>query len=338
MYPNGPIKVFLTLAKFLRKLEHEVVFWYFDERDGADVSDGKKISFFQFPGSENFDVVQSVGLRPDLFVRFWRRKIAQPAITTMENYVEQDLSFEYSPMISKLFSPVWKGATKKHDGFVVLQSHMKAYYENNWGVENPEIIANCSESILGRINEEVQKTIVEFKNNSNILLGSIGSVTERKGIKQIVRLLKIRRELKWVHFGDGKDLESTKEFAKESGVDDRILFLGKVPDASSYLPLVDLFLMPSYSEGMPLAMLEAVMQKKPCVSTNIDIFKAIFSSYETGQFEPDNIEEFSNVIDEVLKNKGNFIENSYRKYSEEYSPAVVAKKYVDFYSKLILAK
>jgi glycosyltransferase involved in cell wall biosynthesis len=334
LYPTGPVKVFLTLATRLREKGQEVFFWYFDELENVNDERGEKIQFNKFKDASGFDIVQSVGLRPDLYVRRFHKKFKCPTVTTMENYVEEDLKFEYNTIISKFFSPVWKFGTKKHDGFVTLQNHMKDYYNRKWGVKSSDVIANCSEVKVEPAIKNIENRILEHK-RTNILLGSIGYVTERKGLRQVVKLLNLREDFYWVHFGGGKSLESTKKMANDLGVEERVLFLGKVPNASSYLKLLDVFVMPSYSEGMPLSMLEAVMQKIPCVSTNIDLFKSIFSNEESGQFEPDNIEMFSEDIDRVLESKKSFIEKSFLKYNNEYSPDVVSNKYIELYKRLI---
>jgi glycosyltransferase involved in cell wall biosynthesis len=48
-----------------------------------------------------------------------------------------------------------------------------------------------------------------------------------------------------------------------------VVFLGFRSDVSALLPLVDVFVLPSYREGMPLAILEAMAAGKPVVTTNV---------------------------------------------------------------------
>lgn len=329
--------VFLTLAKNLRKKGVDVFFWYFDHFDDVEEVLAEQVSFVKYTDTSDFDLVQTVGLRPDLYVRRFHKKIKCPTVTTMENYVEDDLKFQYGTLVSKIFSPVWRFGTRRHDAFVTLQNDMKEYYSKNWGVKESEVIANCSEVKIGKSEKAIEDKVLEHK-GSHILLGSVGYATERKGIRQVVQLLKERPDLYWVHFGDGKSLNSTKEMATELGVIDRALFLGMVPNASAYLKLFDVFVMPSYSEGMPLAMLEAVMQKVPCVSTDIDIFKAIFTTEESGQFKPGDISGFSKEVDRVLKSKESIVKKSYEKYESTYSSDVVSNKYIELYKRLIEEK
>lgn len=62
--------------------------------------------------------------------------------------------------------------------------------------------------------------------------------------------------------GDGKERQPLQELAQTLGVADRVLFVGRKPAGFRFLQLADIFVMPSYSEGFPLAMLEAASMQK----------------------------------------------------------------------------
>ncbi len=334
LLPTGPVRVFLTLAKYLRKIDVDVYFWYFDDLPGAVNEQSKKVSFYRKADFTPFNVIQSVGLRPDLFVRRNSRRQIIPTVTTMENYVEEDFHYEYGAFKGKLLSPIWRYAIQRHSKVVVLQKHMQDYYAKNWGLKETAIIGNCSESNIAMQDLDVVDRFKSFQGNS-VLVGSVGSINNRKGLKQIARLIALRPELKWLHLGDGKDRDELEKLIAELGVADRVLLAGNIPNASAYISMFKIFLMPSHSEGMPLALLEAVMQKTPCITTNLPVFKAIFSDRETGQFEPNNINDFESVFEKVLENSDAFVKKSHARYKLEYSPEVVSQKYKALYTSLL---
>ena len=334
LVPKGPVRVFITLAKYLRLSGVNVDIWYFDDLQGALKESATKVNFWKKADFSSFNVIQSVGLRPDLFVRRNKSRNHQPCVTTMENYVEEDFYYEYGAYKAKIFAPIWKYAVQKHDKVVVLQEHMKEYYQNNWGLKNLEIIGNCTEAIPALMEPNVQSRILEFKGNRT-LAASIGLVTNRKGLQQVAHLLVLMPSLVWVHLGDGKDMPQLKSIVNELGIKDRVLFLGNTPNASAYLKHANLFLMPSYSEGMPLAMLEAVMQELPCVSTNLPVFQAIFNNDQVGQFTPGDIEEFKSIVEHVLSAPKSYTSKALERYNQEYAPESVAAKYIELYTSLI---
>lgn len=50
---------------------------------------------------------------------------------------------------------------------------------------------------------------------------------------------------------------------------DRVVFAGMVPDTAPMLAAMDIFCLPSYREGMPVSLLEAMAMQLPCIATNI---------------------------------------------------------------------
>lgn len=58
-------------------------------------------------------------------------------------------------------------------------------------------------------------------------------------------------------------------FAQQSKLSHRVRFLGQVSKIESLLQVADLFVFPSYSEGMPNALLEAMATGLPCVASDI---------------------------------------------------------------------
>lgn len=77
-------------------------------------------------------------------------------------------------------------------------------------------------------------------------------------------------EYKIVFYGDGKDRDSLELMAKDLGIDQRLLFLGKVSNVAERLVKEGLFVMTSDSEGMPNALMEAMALGMPVISTDCE--------------------------------------------------------------------
>ncbi len=72
--------------------------------------------------------------------------------------------------------------------------------------------------------------------------------------------------------GDGRYAAAMKALAKQLGIEDRTQFLGQLPFGKAvfdFLDSVDLFVMPSYAEGLPRALLEAMARGCPCVGSDV---------------------------------------------------------------------
>ena len=71
-------------------------------------------------------------------------------------------------------------------------------------------------------------------------------------------------------YGDGKDLAFLQGLAKELGISDKVMFLGKVNDVNDHLKNEEIFILSSDSEGMPNALMEAMALGMPVISTDCE--------------------------------------------------------------------
>jgi glycosyltransferase involved in cell wall biosynthesis len=67
--------------------------------------------------------------------------------------------------------------------------------------------------------------------------------------------------------GDGPLRSRLETFTRELSLADRVTFLGALPDTAQFLNQLDIFVLSSLSEGLPLAVLEAMAAGLPIVST-----------------------------------------------------------------------
>ncbi|MCX7624698.1 MAG: glycosyltransferase family 4 protein [Candidatus Sumerlaeaceae bacterium] len=112
-----------------------------------------------------------------------------------------------------------------------------------------------------------------------IVVGFVGRLVREKGILELVRAMaKLSKEdarVRLLVVGDvlTSDYDAGKEAflkeAQELGISERICYAGMVDDTRPYLAVMDVFCLPSYREGMPVSLLEAMAMERPCVATNI---------------------------------------------------------------------
>jgi len=126
-----------------------------------------------------------------------------------------------------------------------------------------------------KYNFEVRKKIQkEYDLEDTLVVGHVGRFNISKNQKFVVEifeeLLKIRKDVKMVLMGDGALFQSIKESAARKGLDDRIIFTGSVGNISEMLSAMDVMILPSLHEGMPLVVMEWQAAGLPCIiSDNI---------------------------------------------------------------------
>lgn len=145
--------------------------------------------------------------------------------------------------------------------------------------------------------------------------------------------------IKLVCVGEGELFDHSRETVANRSLDDNVKFLGFRKDIPEILAAGDCFVLSSLVEGVPGVILEAAVQKKPAVATNVGGVSEVLIDGETGFLVDDfDQKEFKAKLVEVLMNKDlreTMGRNAYKLVLDEFNPAVNAKKFENLYKTLI---
>jgi len=121
------------------------------------------------------------------------------------------------------------------------------------------------------------------------LVVSVGSLYPVKGHRFLIEALALlgatQPEIHLAIAGRGELADALAEQARALGLDRRVHLLGLRSDIPMLLAAADLFVLPSLSEGLPLALLEAMFAARPIVATNVGDVQAALGS-EAGVVVP----------------------------------------------------
>jgi len=190
------------------------------------------------------------------------------------------------------------------------------------------------------VSEEYKKNNYSL-NSEALKILFVGRITHQKNWQTLLRsLAAISRDKKWKLqvCGKGEDESRFKDMAKKLGIFSNIEMLGYQENVYSYMKHSDLLVLPSWYEGMPNVVLEAMTIGLPCIVSNIPAHTTLFDD-GSGVifFNPDNAseltEEITNIIDkridlEELSNKG-------LKFSERFTPNIMLSQYERFYTEVL---
>lgn len=146
---------------------------------------------------------------------------------------------------------------------------------------------------------------------ADILIAHVGNIRPGKGHDMLIDaaqdLLRRRPDVTIISIGVEKfpgDLQRVRERASQAGLEDRLRFLGRRPDALSFVAAADLFVNPSEVEGLPLAVLEAMALERPVVATAVGGVPTIVINEETGLLvEPGDPSALAKGIEQLLDNR-----------------------------------
>lgn len=137
----------------------------------------------------------------------------------------------------------------------------------------------------------------------------LGWMQKEKGIYEIYEALcKLKRQdytINMFFLGDGSEVNELKRLCQNLGSNFKVTFTGWVYDEQKkrYLDDADIFLLPSYAEGMPNSLLEAMACGIPSIATKVGAIPDLVTNMESGLLiEPANAEALSDAIDFLLSN------------------------------------
>lgn len=143
---------------------------------------------------------------------------------------------------------------------------------------------------------------------NDIAIGMIGRLWEQKNplllLNAALEIIPDNSNVKFYFVGDGEYFTLMKNIIKKNELEDKIFLLGWRSDTTIILNALDIFVLPSKWEGMPLAILEAQSTAIPCVVSNIQGNRDIIDNYKTGLLFKSNSQK------ELIKSLNFLIYNS----------------------------
>lgn len=141
----------------------------------------------------------------------------------------------------------------RDDDFEIIKNGIdlsKFRYDNKISEEYKEKINFRDKIVIGHVGNFV------YQKNHNFLINVFNKLQE---LDEDVRLLLI---------GDGPLLSKMKEKVDNLNIGDKICFLGKSNEVNKYLQAIDLFLLPSHHEGLPVVLIEAQALGLQCLASD----------------------------------------------------------------------
>ena len=147
-------------------------------------------------------------------------------------------------------------------------------------------------------------------NDDEKIITFVGTLHSIKGVKYLIKamefIIKRDKSIKLMLVGDGEDREELESLVEELDLKECIKFVGKVQneDIPQYMVASDVFVLPSLSEGFPVAILEAIASGLPIITTKVRGLPEIVKDGENGFLvEPKNPKEIAEKVLLILEDE-----------------------------------
>lgn len=187
------------------------------------------------------------------------------------------------------------------------------------------------------VNIDVKKEELGISKDSFVMT-SVGELSKRKNHEVVIKALaKLKNvNVEYIICGPGPLKEYLENLAVTLNVENKVHFLGQRKDVTEINMISNLFILPSYQEGLPVALMEAMASGVPVLATDIRGSSDLIS--EKGGFlvDPDDIDGFARKINkayklgnEKLNEMGIYNKNKVKKYSIDRVIEEMRRIYMD---------
>ncbi len=264
-------------------------------------------------------------------------------IVTMFHNDGEDFTAEKNR--TKGFEKSWVYSLFLHrQNVVVCQTDKLGFVSQKAAERFKELHQNVNEKKIFYIQngmESYPKRSVSLHNPIEIIC--VGTINPRKNQESIVRaLIKcVERKINIdnIHFtlvGDGDKLPLLLTLSKDYGLEKYISFVGSSNEVDEYLLNADIFILPSVSEGLPMAILEAMRLSLPIVSTRVGGIPETIIDGESGLLIDSTVDGvygfISHIKDYDWEKMG---EKSYKLFQERFTVEKMISSYVDIFKSLV---
>lgn len=208
-----------------------------------------------------------------------------------------------------IFYPIEKYLSKYTDALITICKE-----DYNRGKEKMNAKQVCYTPGIGIDVERISGMKADWKKREEIgisqddrLILSIGELNKNKNHKLVLEAMaKMKRpDVHFVVCGQGDQLEEYQQLSKQLGIEKQVHLLGFRTDAKEWLQVADIFAFPSFREGLPVSLMEAMAAGLPAVVTRIRGNVDLIEENKGGYFvEPTDVENMKECLERLLDNEG----------------------------------
>lgn len=214
------------------------------------------------------NILQTHGYKGNVIGYLVSRLHAVPWVAFAHGYTSDNAKI-------RLYNRLDRMVLRKADRVVVVSNALKSLLEDsNVPGDKISVIHNAIDE-NGFSPEATPEQIRERHNLKKYqkIIGVVGRLNPEKGqmvflrgFKEVARAFPETRAL---IIGDGQEMEILKEYCKQHQLDGNVVFTGYQSDISGYYRVLDLLVLPSLSEGLPNAVLEAMSFGIAVIGTSV---------------------------------------------------------------------
>ena len=218
--------------------------------------------------------------------------------------------------------------TINHEDYSIARDKMKAKKT----IYVPGVGINLNKCRLAKVDRAAKREEIGVPSDAVLLL-SLGELNENKNHSTVIYAI-ARMENKSVHYaiaGKGELKSQLEKLARDLGIEHRVHLLGFRKDVMELCKASDIYIHPSFREGLPVSVMEAMACGLPVIASDTRGCAELADGEGGLLFSPNDIETCKNCIERLLSLDIYEMGQKNMEKAKPYSEEIINSQMIDIY-------
>lgn len=279
------------------------------------------------------DVIHTHGYKADLYGYVAARAERKPIVATCHNWLDGDTALSIYNRLDRM-------VLKRFSGVAAVSDSVAAKLRSS-GIDESRISTVANGIDIDRFSVVCNELRNEARRAATI--GMVCRLDLQKGFEFLLpAIAELKAEfpaIKLVVAGDGPDRSAIEKMIAGLGLESCVQLLGPQADMPAVYAGIDIFVLPSLNEGLPMTLLEAMAAGRPVIATRVGAIPNIVRQGETGLLvNPGDKADLRDALRALLAHPDmaqRLASNGNALVRQSYTSAAMAARYQQIYQSVI---
>jgi glycosyltransferase involved in cell wall biosynthesis len=244
---------------------------------------------------DGIQLLHTHGYKADLYGYVAARRSGKPIVATCHNWVGGTAALG-------IYNHLDRMALKRFHGLAAVSDSVAQRLLAS-GVSASKIRTIANGIDVQTFERARPSPVLDFDGSK--VVGMVARLDLQKGFEYLLRaaheLCGAFPELKVVIVGEGPDRNEIERMIQRLGLQSRVILAGQHSDMPAIYAAMDIFVLPSLNEGLPMTILEAMAACKPVIATRVGAVPRVIQDGETGLLvDPGDTNGLRNALARLL--------------------------------------
>ena len=289
----------------------------------------------QYIAKHDVDVIHTHGYKADVYGYFAARQLGKPIVATYHSSPLQTARL-------RLYTRLDHVLLRRFDAVVAI-SRERCGALHEFGVPSGKITTIWNGIDVSTFRNAMPALAGASAKREGKVVGVVGRLVPEKGVQFLLyaasEVVTRYPDTLFLVVGGGPQRTELEELARDLGIQGNVRFLGQRRDMPEIYAAMDIFVLPSFDEGLPMCVLEAQAAGKPVIGTAVGGTPDVVRHNQNGILvEP---KEISGLRDGMLQLLGDsdlrtqLGRNGQAWVEKHFSADVMAARYRKFYDQVL---